>query len=151
MTFYGGYENISFADSPETVPVGSTAVGGYILSAITSNAYTTDKVLQLFWTGAKYELPSGWSFTGAYYHVDQNAFVAKGKTCTTATLPATGIKTNANCAGGYDDGSFVVDYQFNKHFDVYAGLNYSTLNGGLASGFLNDNQATVATGLRLRF
>ncbi len=151
LTFYGGYENISFADPSETVPVGSATAGGYVLSSITSNAYTTDKVLQVFWTGVKYELPSGWSFTGAYYHLDQNAFLAKGKTCATAALPTVGMKTNANCAGAYDDGSFVADYRFNKHFDVYAGLNYSKLNGGLASGFLNDNQTTFATGVRLKF
>ena len=151
LTIYGGYENISFADSSETVTPGSATLSGYILSSITSNAYTTDKVLQVFWTGAKYELPSGWSFTGAYYHADQNAYLSKGKSCANATLPTTGIKINANCSGGYDEGSFVVDYQFNKHFDVYAGLNYSTLNGGLSSGYLSDNQTTVATGLRLRF
>ncbi|MGB8871041.1 MAG: hypothetical protein WCC96_17600, partial [Rhodomicrobium sp.] len=85
------------------------------------------------------------------YHVDQNAYVSKGKTCVTATLPTTGIQINSNCAGSYNDGSFVADYQFNKHFDVYAGVNYSTLDGGLSSGYLNDSQATVATGLRLRF
>ncbi len=151
LTFYGGYENISFADPSESVPVGSTTVGGYILSSITANDYTTDRILQLFWTGAKYELPSGWNFTGAFYHVDQNAYVSKGKTCATAALPTTGIQINSNCAGSYNDGSFVADYQFNKHFDVYAGVNYSTLDGGLASGYLNDNQTTVATGLRLRF
>jgi predicted porin len=151
LTFYGGYENISFADPSETVLPGSTTVGGYVLSTITSNAYNTGRVLQLFWTGAKYELPSGWSFTGAYYHVDQNAYVSKGKTCATATLPTTGIRTNSNCAGTYDDGSIVVDYQFTKHFDVYAGVNYSTLDGGLASGFLSDSQTTVSTGVRVRF
>ncbi len=70
----------------------------------------------------------------------------------TVSAPAAGtIQTNANAAGIYNEGSFVVDYRFNKHFDVYAGVNYSTLDGGLASGFLNDNQITAATGVRLRF
>jgi predicted porin len=148
LTFYGGYENISFAN-PSRNPssfIGSTAEGGYVISAVTLNPYNTDKVLQLAWTGVKYELPSGWSFTGAYYHVDQNAFSG------TVSAPAAGtIQTKANTAGSYNDGSFVVDYQFNKHFDVYAGVNYSTLDGGLASGYLNNSQTTVATGVRLRF
>ncbi len=151
LTFYGGYENISFADPSETVPASSTTIGGYVLSTIISNDYNSDRILQLFWTGAKYELPSGWSFTGAYYHVDQNAFISKGKTCATATLPTVGIKTNANCAGTYGDGSFVADYQATKHFDVYAGVNYSTLDGGLSSGFLSNEQTSVVTGARVRF
>jgi predicted porin len=148
LTFFAGYENISFAN-PSSNPsshVGSTAIGGYLISAVVLNPYNTDKVLQLAWTGVKYELPSGWSFTGAYYHVDQNSFAG------TVSAPAPGtIQTKANSAGAYDDASFVVDYQFNKHFDVYAGVNYSTLNGGIASGFLSDNQITIVTGTRFRF
>jgi predicted porin len=121
-------------------------MGGYLISAVTLNPYNTDKVLQLAWTGAKYELPSGWSITGAYYHIDQQAFSG-----TVNALAASTIQTKANSAGSYNDGSFVVDYQFTKHFDVYAGVNYSALDGGLASGFLNNSQTTVATGIRLKF
>jgi predicted porin len=148
LTFFAGYEDISFAN-PSGNPasfIGSTTVGGYRISAVTLNPYNTDKVLQLAWTGAKYEFASGWSLTGAYYHVDQNAFSG------TVSAPAAGtIQTKANAAGSYNDGSFVVDYQFTRHFDVYAGVNYSTLDGGLASGFLNSSQTTVATGVRLKF
>jgi predicted porin len=148
LTFYGGYENISFAN-PDKNPsnfLGQTTVGGYLISAVTLNPYQTDRVLQLAWTGAKVELPSGWSFTGAYYHVEQNAFLG------TVSKPAAGtIQTAANTSGSYNDGSFVLDYRFNKHFDVYAGVNYSTLDGGLSSGYLNNNQTTVATGVVLRF
>jgi predicted porin len=148
LTVFAGYENISFAN-PGSNPasfIGFTTVGGYRISAVTLNPYNTDKVLQVAWTGAKYELPSGWSLTGAYYHADQNAFFG------TVSAPAAGtIQTKANAAGSYNDGSFVVDYQFNKYFDVYAGLNYSTLDGGLASGFLNSSQTTIATGVRLKF
>jgi predicted porin len=148
LSFYGGYENISFAN-PDGNPasfIGQTTVGGYRISAVTLNPYQTDKVLQLAWTGAKVELPSGWSFTGAYYHIEQNAFLG------TVSKPAAGaIQTAANTPGSYNDGSFVVDYRFNKHFDVYAGVNYSTLDGGLSSGYLNNNQTTVATGVVLKF
>jgi predicted porin len=148
LTFYGGYENISFANSSRNPSsfIGSTVEGGFRISAVTLNPYNTDKVLQLAWTGVRYELPSGWSFSAGYYHVDQNAFSG------TVSAPAAGtIQTKANTAGSYNDGSFLVDYQFNKHFDVYAGVNYSTLDGGLASGYLNNNQTTVASGVRLKF
>ena len=148
LTFYGGYENISFAN-PDKNPanfIGQSTVGGYLISAVTLNPYQSDRVLQLAWTGAKVELPSGWSFTGVYYHVEQNGFLG------TVNKPAAGtIQTAANTSGSYNDGSFVIDYRFNKHFDVYAGVNYSTLDGGLSSGYLNNNQTTVATGVVLRF
>ena len=148
LTFYGGYENISFAN-PDKNPanfIGQTTVGGYLISAVTLNPYQTDRVLQLAWTGAKLELPFGWSFTGAYYHVEQNAFLG------TVSRPAAGtIQTAADTSGSYNDGSFVIDYRFNKHFDVYGGVNYSALDGGLSSGYLNNNQTTVATGVRLKF
>jgi len=57
----------------------------------------------------------------------------------------------ANLAGTVNDGSFVADYQFNKHFDVYAGVNYSVIDGGLASGFLANNNTSVVTGARVKF
>jgi predicted porin len=148
LTFFGGYENISLAN-PSSNPssyIGSTAIGGYLISTVASNPYTTDKVLQLAWTGARYELPSGWSFTGACYHVDQRAYTG------TVSAPAAGtIQTKANSAGTANDASFVVDYKFNKHFDVYTGLNYSTLDGGLASGYLNNSQTSAVSGVRLKF
>ncbi len=148
LIFFGGYENISFAN-PSSNPssyTGSTAIGGYLISTVVANPYATDKVLQLAWTGARYELPSGWSFTGAYYHVDQGAYTG------TVSVPAAGtIQAKANSAGTANDASFLVDYAFNKHFDVYTGVNYSALDGGLASGYLNDSQASVVTGGRLKF
>jgi len=45
----------------------------------------------------------------------------------------------------------VIDYQFNKHLDVYAGVNYSTIDGGLASGYLANNNTSIVTGARLKF
>ena len=45
----------------------------------------------------------------------------------------------------------MVDYQFNKHFDVYAGVNYSTIDGGLASGYLANNNTSVVSGVRVKF
>jgi predicted porin len=54
----------------------------------------------------------------------------------------------------------VADYAFNKHFDVYAGVAYAAVDGGLAAAFPNvptsganaNIDTTVAmTGLRLKF
>ena len=155
LTVFTGYVHIDMGNPEDTnIPVGSTTIGGYELLGVTTNAYTTDKILQTFWTGARYELPSGWSFTGAYYRYTQNEYInSKGQNC--ATAPKVNIsaanRTPANCAGYLDQGSFVIDYAFNKHLDVYAGISYMENGGGLDSGYLNDNMVTFMTGLRLKF
>jgi predicted porin len=150
LTFYLGYEYIAFAN-PHADPssfVGSTAQGGYLISAVTPNPYQTNKVLQLTWAGVRYDLGANWSFTAGYYHVDQGAYSTDPNN---AKIPSVGIKTAPNTPGSHNDASFVADYQLTKHFDVYAGVNYSILDGGLASGYLNNNMTTVATGIRLKF
>lgn len=51
----------------------------------------------------------------------------------------------------FDAVSFVVDWQFAKKFDAYAGLMFSQVNGGLANGFLHPNTIDPTVGLRFRF
>jgi predicted porin len=129
LTFFGGYTHTDQSNPRDPVTSGDAAGGFLLTTSPDNNAFTTDKILQFFWTGAKYELPSGWSFTGAYYHVNQNSFVADNAPCTAGGASLT------NCAGTYDQGSLLVDYQFNKHFDVYAGVTYARVADGLASTF----------------
>jgi predicted porin len=53
----------------------------------------------------------------------------------------------------------VADYVFNKHYDLYAGVNYSEVTDGLAYGFPgttvgtsgSENQTTFMVGGRVRF
>ena len=165
---FGGYSRTEF-DNPTDVPsVGDTTIGGYILGKVTSNAFQSTKIQQVAWVGGKYET-GPWSFTGAYYHEDINNFLttatpnggaAGTHNCAEVTAINAGNKavgkflgatTGSNCAGNLDAGSFLVDYAFNKHFDVYAGVQYDVFDGGLHSGALQDNNFLVATGMRLRF
>jgi len=53
----------------------------------------------------------------------------------------------------------VADYVFNKHYDIYAGLNHSEVTDGLANGFSgttsdgttgSENQTTVMFGFRVK-
>jgi predicted porin len=119
---------------------------------VTTNAYTTDKILQTFWTGAKYQLPSGWSFTGAYYRYTQDEYInSKGKNCLNAAKALVGNPTPSNCAGYLNQGSFLIDYAFNKRWDAYVGISYMENGGGLNSAYLNDNMATFVMGMRLKF
>jgi predicted porin len=69
-----------------------------------------------------------------------------------------GCSVNAGaCAGDLNQVSFLVDYTFTKHFDVYAGVSYQNISGGLAhSLFSNDpynatDNTTFVSGLRLKF
>jgi len=162
LTLFAGFEDIKYFNSSaarDQAYLGRSVSGGYVIGALAaipgvSKAssqyfYASTRELQLEWAGAKYELPSGWSFAAAYYHVEQPAFSA----ASTLSKPQTGSPNQqpGSNAGSLNDASFVVDYKFNKHFDVYSGVNYSIVDGGLASGYLANDQTSVVTGARLKF
>lgn len=161
FTLFAGYTNLSQSNPNEPVLFGGAA-GGYTLTSTAvlpdNNAFTTDKVLQFFWAGAKYELAWGLSFTGAYYHVNQNSYVADGAAC------IAGGASKTDCSGAYDEVSFLTDYALNKHLDVYAGAMWAQVTNGLASGYpgtpgakfgfagtnTSVNTATFMTGFRIK-
>jgi predicted porin len=132
LVLFAGYSNVSTADPRQPIFFGAAA-GNYALTSTAAlpdnDAFTTPRVYQFFWAGAKYEFAWGLSLTGAYYHVDQNSYVADGVACT-----AGGASRN-QCAGTYDQVSFLVDYMLNKHLDVYSGATWAQVNNGLASSF----------------
>jgi predicted porin len=151
LTLYGGYSHIDVSNPKSPVlGAGHTTNGEYLIGNGTSangspdnNAFTTTKVLQYIWTGAKYELPSGWNFTVGYYRQNQGKFVQDNVAC-----PAAGGASGAQCAGHFDQGSFLVDYEFNKHFDVFAGTTYGRVADGLASGFQGTPAAKAGFGTK---
>jgi predicted porin len=149
FTVFGGYQHTDMTNPSDPVASGSTTIGGYRLFVVNNNAFDTTKELQTAWAGAKYEV-GPWSFTGAYYHLDQNSWVARSADGKTVTAKCS-TNAHSNCSGNFDMGSFVVDYAFNKHFDVYAGVNYSAVDGGLSSGFLATDSTLFMTGARLKF
>ncbi len=169
VTFYGGWAHTSDADGsggPNDYPLNAHVLGGYAfaVSATTVNTYETAKVYDLEWAGAKYEM-GPWALTGAYYHISQGSFITDSSlagnhsNCAAVTaynkahlgVTAFGNTVGSNCSGDYNMVSGLVDYTFNKHFDVYAGVGFSEVSGGLASGFLNDNTTLFMTGMRLKF
>jgi predicted porin len=109
------------------------------------------------WIGARYQLMTNWNFSAAYYHITQNSWTIgltptgnQGLGCTAAGLL---------CAGDFNEVSAVVDYVFNKHYDLYGGVNWSEVTDGLANGFVgttvgtsgSENQVTVMLGARVKF
>jgi predicted porin len=114
-------------------------------------------VYNMEWAGAKFAMPTGWSFTGAYYHITQNSWTIgltptgdQGIGCSGAGLL---------CGGEFEEISAVADYTINKHYDAYAGVNWSEVTDGLANGFYSlpkngtlgaQQQTTFMIGYRIR-
>jgi predicted porin len=144
FTIFAGYSNVRNANpsTPITTVQGAEAAGGYLLSVIDNNAFTAARVFDFYWTGAKYDFAWGLSLTGAYYHVNQNSYIADNAAC-----PATGGASANTCAGRYDQVSFLADYALNKHLDVYAGATWAQVGGGLASQFPGNPATKVLAGI----
>jgi predicted porin len=148
LTFSGSYAHITVGNPEDPIAVGTTTQGGYAFGTISNNAYGTEKTLQTVFAAANYELANGWTFTGAYYHVSQASYVTLLGPATIGECTGT---ASANCAGSTETLSGVVDYAFDKHFDVYWGVSGSRVAGGLASGYSSDHTALALSGMRLRF
>jgi predicted porin len=142
---FAGYENIHFSNPDNPLLPGAFVTGGFIAGTVNNTNFTTDRVLQTAWFGAKYSIMPALDITGAYYHEWQNSFV-------NAANP-TGTCSNANassCSGSLDAVSLVLDWRFARHMDMYAGVMWSQVQNGLASGFLQANGTfqggTIANG-----
>jgi predicted porin len=153
LTLYWGYQNteLSSPKDPISNAVNSSTFGGYVLLAgyINSAPYITNKILQTGWIGAKYELPSGLSFVAGYYYVSQNSWIARS--ASGAVTAQCSTNASSNCSGDLNQASFMVDYAFNKHYDIYAGINYSKVANGFAAGYLADASINFVSGARVRF
>ncbi len=164
LTIFGGFQEADISNY-NGAPGGST-IGGYQLSFL-NNILLTTKVLDTAWAGLKYEI-GPWAFTGAYYYLGQNSFseinnigtsLVYNPHTTPAPTPSVGGCTvnAAACSGQLNQVSFLIDYTFNKHFDVYTGVSYQEIGGGLAHSFLtndpynNTTNTTVVSGLRVKF
>src|ERR1700694_4979243 len=155
LKLFAGYEFIQYAppSNPFAAGTGFSDIGGDFVCAgcaainntnINNTAFNAgDKLFHVFWTGAKYAITDNLDVIGAYYHYDQPAFGAPVNCADAAAFP--------NCHGTFDAVSFVIDWQFAKKFDTYAGLMFSQVNGGLANGFLHRNTIDPTVGLRFRF
>jgi predicted porin len=122
--FYAGYEHIRQENPSDPLGIGATAQGGYLLSGVEDNNLDSTKIVQVFWTGVRYSFDSKTDIILSYYREDQNTF----------RVPATCTPTNmrSSCGGYLNEGSLFVDHHFTKRFDVYGGVAYSNVSGGLA-------------------
>jgi predicted porin len=143
VKLFAGYERIDFANPNNPLAPGAFIEGGYTVFAPNNTNFTTDKILQVFWVGAKYSATRDLDLTVAYYHEDQNSFIIGNGTNPTGTC---NTAVSGGCSGSLDAVSFVADWRFARHFDAYAGVMWSQVQNGLANGFALTNGLPGGTG-----
>lgn len=142
--FFAGYEHIKFANPSTPLQAGFDDIGGYKLAFVNNTAFDNNKILQVYWAGIRLSVGPNFELIGAYYGYHQNSFATGSHAgCTDAS--------SSGCSGTENVVSISGDYQFTKRFDVYAGAMYSSVQNGLASGFLSTNNVNPTLGLRFRF
>jgi predicted porin len=125
VKLFAGYEYIWQNNPKNPLGVGAEDQGGYLMSGVEDNNLDSEKLVNIWWTGAKYTYRSKTDFTFAWYQQRQNDFRVPPE-CS----PSAGFR--ASCAGTLNEGSFYVDHHFTKRFDGFAGIAYSWVSGGLA-------------------
>ncbi len=145
LTIFGGYQHITYMNPSIPLTVGFDDIGGYVLGAVSNTAYAkADKILQVYWTGARYAITPELTAALAYYGERQNPY-------------ATGALTNCDttvsgaCTGNFHAVSVSLDYHLTKRFDTYAGAMWSNVSHGLANGYLNTTTIDPTIGLRFTF
>jgi predicted porin len=137
---FGGYEWIQFANPQNAIAAGSDILGGFIAATVNNTNFPSDKILQTAWFGARYSITPSLDITGAYYHEWQNTFATNS-----ATLAGCSVlrSSSSMCSGTEDMVSLVVDWRFARHVDMYAGIAYSQVQGGLANNFIVNSAGTT--------
>jgi predicted porin len=120
-----------------------TDIGGYTVAApdVVNTAYTNHRIMQIMWVGGRYAFTDTLDAGLAYYHYIQDSY---------AKVHCDNISAST-CAGTLDAVSFDADWKFAKKFDVYAGVMFSEVHNGLASGYLYKTNVAPAAGVRFRF
>jgi predicted porin len=141
VKFYAGWERIKYNNPSHPIPPGSIDIGGYVLGVTTNNGFNIQKVFTISWVGARWSVTPNLDLTAAGYGYNQKSFAANGCTNASAT----------SCAGELADISLVADWHFTKRFDTYAGVNWSRVQNGLASGYLFTSEYSPMVGVRFNF
>jgi predicted porin len=134
-----------FGNPSDAYPNGFRTLGGYTVlpGDVNSTAYTINKVLRAAWTGVRLDLRDDLSLAGAYYHYWQNDYNTGA--CTDGGLSA------SSCPGTENAVSAMIDYRPMKRVDAYAGVLWSQVTGGMASGYLYHINLAPTVGVRVRF
>jgi predicted porin len=125
LKYYFGWEYIWQNNPHDPLGVGASDQGGYFMSGVEDNNLDSEKILRVWWTGVRYSYDAKTDIVFAWYGQLQNNFRVP-QTCSVAA----GFRSS--CSGGLNEGSLYADHHFTKRFDVFAGLAYSFVYGGMA-------------------
>ena len=149
--FYFGYEHIQQFNPTNPLGVGASAQGGYLLSGVEDNNLDSPKLVQVAWTGVKYAYDTKTDITLSAYHQWQDNFRVP------SACPPSSYR--ASCSGFLNEFSLYGDHHFTKRFDVFAGVAYSNVSGGVAIAiphgpgvpYLNKSNTAPTIGARFTF
>jgi predicted porin len=165
FTLFDGGEWVRYSNPSNTSGNGFTNIGGY---PVVSNAvyggsinvtnYAKPLDFYALWTGVKYAITPNLDITGAYYLYIQNDFRDNTATesCaanTKGAAPGYGPLGTASgkCRGYENMFSTMIDYRPLKRVDLYAGVFYQRVSGGIATGYLEPDNFAPTVGIRVRF
>jgi predicted porin len=149
--FYWGYIYARTTNPSDTYfPNGLTTIAQGVVvppGAITANAYDAPRVQSTVWTGLRYALLKNLDLASGVYWEVQNNYLVPPATCT-----GSGTATSSGkCAGGRYSYSFLVDYRPTPRINLYAGVLFSDVYGGVANGYLHAENIAPTVGMRFRF
>jgi predicted porin len=145
LTFFGVYEHITYMNPSINLAPGFDDIGGYTLAYVSNTAYAdADKILQVYWTGARYALNEHLTAAIAYYGEKQNAYATGADAGCSSVV-------SSKCSGHLNVASISLDYHFTKRFDSYAGAMWSNVSHGLANGYIETTMIDPTVGLRYSF
>ncbi len=144
-TFFAAYEHITYMNPSIALAPGFNDIGGYTLAFVNNTAYAdADKILQVYWAGARYAVNENLTAAIAYYGEKQNAY-ATGKDAGCSSV------VSGKCSGHLNVASISLVYHFTKRFDAYGGAMWSNVSHGLASGYIVTTNIDPTIGLRYSF
>ncbi len=175
LTVFGGYEYARLSSPSDLFGATATANGqtltlnGAYPAVVQANTYVNPKVLQVVWLSGRYSILSNLDFNAGYYYISQNNFTnstTKYNTGGSSAKAGVGCSANLNpaipgstpqgsnaaaCAGSENVLSGEFDWRVLKRLDLYTGVIYSEVSGGLANGFIVNNNTAFTTGVRVSF
>jgi predicted porin len=145
VTLYGAFQHITYMNPSIPLAVGFDDIGGYKLGAVNNTAYAkADKILKVYWAGARYAFDDHLNIAVAYYGEKQDSYA-------TGALAGCSTAVSGACSGNLDVASISFDYRFTKRFDAYFGAMWSAVSKGLSNGYLNTSNVDPTIGARFSF
>ena len=159
--FLNGFQTLGGYSVPATIVTTNKAIAKLFPTAWTNyTAYNKTRVVNVPFIGAKYSFNSQLDVIGAFYYENQNNYNSSTTPCAyakTSFVQPNGnvlnaIRENSSaCAGTQYAVSAMIDYRPLKRVDLYAGVMFSNVYGGLANGFLATQNIAPTAGLRVKF